>query len=79
LYHVYNHIPISITKRTSHKFKGILPKIVGEVREVGAVLQKNGVPVRLISGEIPKRSAEERQSVYGKKREITVVFLQKNF
>jgi len=42
--------------------KGILPKIVGEVREVGAVLgQKNGVPVRLILVRVPKEVAEERQ------------------
>jgi len=34
--------------------KGILPKLVGQVCEVGAVLgQKNGVPVRLITLRVP--------------------------
>lgn len=42
--------------------KGILPKNVGEVRDMGAVLgQKKGVPIRLILLKVPKKVAEERQ------------------
>jgi hypothetical protein len=41
---------------------GILPKQVGQVYEIGAVLgQKNGVPVRVIMLRVPKEVAEERQ------------------
>lgn len=40
----------------------ILPKKVGQVREMGAVLgQKNGVSVRVIMLRVPKEVAEERQ------------------
>jgi len=41
---------------------GILPKQVGQVREIGAVIgQKNGVPVRVIMLRVPEEVAEERQ------------------
>ncbi|HEY2810216.1 MAG TPA: IS4 family transposase [Rhabdochlamydiaceae bacterium] len=41
---------------------GILPKQIGQVREIGAVLgQKNGVPVRVIMLRVPEEVAEERQ------------------
>lgn len=51
--------------RRGHKIelRGILPKQVGQVREVGVILgQKNGVPSRLIMLRVPKEVAEERQS-----------------
>jgi hypothetical protein len=42
---------------------GILPKQVGQVREIGAVIgQKNGLPVRVIMLKVPKEVAEERQA-----------------
>ena len=42
--------------------KAILPKLVGQVREVGAVLgKKKGLPVRLIMVKVPQDVAEERQ------------------
>jgi len=45
------------------KLEGVLPKLVGQVRDVGAVLgHKNGVPVRLITLRVPKEVAEERQA-----------------
>jgi hypothetical protein len=50
--------------RRGHRidFTGILPKQVGQVRELGALLgQKNGLPVRLIMVKVPKEVAEERQ------------------
>jgi len=41
---------------------GILPKHVGQVREIGVVLgQKNGLPVRLILIKVPEEVARERQ------------------
>jgi len=41
---------------------GILPKQVGQVREVGVILgQKNGLPVRLILVKVPDEVAEERK------------------
>ena len=44
------------------KLDGILPRQVGQVREIGAVLgQKNGVTVRVILLRVPKEVAEERQ------------------
>ena len=40
----------------------ILPKKIGQVRDIGAVLgQKNGVSVRVIMLRVPKEVAEERQ------------------
>ncbi|MEO7022078.1 MAG: IS4 family transposase, partial [Ktedonobacteraceae bacterium] len=42
---------------------GILPKLVGQVREVGVVLgQKNGLAVRLILVKVPEEVAEERKA-----------------
>src|SRR5260370_5506888 len=41
---------------------GILPKQVGQVRDIGAILrQKNGVPVRMIMLIVSEQVAEERQ------------------
>jgi DDE family transposase len=41
---------------------GILPKLIGQVREVGVVLgQKNGLPVRLILVKVPEEVAKERK------------------
>lgn len=40
---------------------GILPKVVGQVRDVGVVLgSKNGLPVRLIMVKVPKEVVDER-------------------
>ena len=40
----------------------MLPKLVGQVREVGVVLgQKNGLPVRLILAKVPEEVAKERK------------------
>lgn len=55
----------NLYNRRGHRIElaGILPKQVGQVREVGAVLgQKNGVPIRLIMLRVPKEVAEERQA-----------------
>jgi DDE family transposase len=42
---------------------GILPKQVGQVREIGAIIgQKNGVPVRVIMLKVPDDVAKERQA-----------------
>lgn len=43
--------------------KAILPKNVGEVRELGVVLgKKNGLPIRLILVKVPEEVAKERQA-----------------
>ncbi len=50
--------------RSGHllNIKAILPKQVGQVRELGAVLgQKNGIPVRVLLIKVPDDVAKERQ------------------
>jgi len=54
----------NVYTRRGHRIHlaGILPKQVGQVCEVGAVLgQKNGLPVRLILVKVPDEVAEERK------------------
>jgi hypothetical protein len=54
----------NVYTRRGHRIHlaGILPKQVGQVREVGVVLgQKNGLPVRLILVKVPDEVAEERK------------------
>lgn len=54
----------NVYNRRGHRIElaGILPRQVGEVREVGVVLgQKNRLPVRLIMVKVPREVAEERQ------------------
>src|SRR5436309_6096262 len=54
----------NLYNRRGHKIEldVILPKKIGQVRDIGAVLgQKNGVSVRVIMLRVPKEVAEERQ------------------
>jgi DDE family transposase len=62
----------NIYNRSGHciELKGILPKEVGQVKDIGAVIgQKNGVPVRLIMLKVPDEVAEERQKRIREKAE----------
>ncbi len=55
----------NVYNRRGHRVNlaGILPKLVGQVREVGVVLgQKNGLPVRLILVKVPEKVAKERKA-----------------
>lgn len=54
----------NVYTRRGHRLDlaGILPKQVGQVREVGVILgQKNGLPVRLTMVKVPEEVAKERQ------------------
>jgi hypothetical protein len=54
----------NIYNRRGHRIilAGILPQLVGQVREVGVVLgQKNGFPSRLVLVRVPEEVAKERQ------------------
>jgi hypothetical protein len=54
----------NVYNRRGHciELAGMLPKQVGQVREIGAVIgQKNGVPVRVIMLRVPEEVAAERQ------------------
>lgn len=54
----------NLYNRHGHRIElaGILPRQVGQVREVGVVLgQKNGLPVRLILEKVPEEVAKERK------------------